>query len=404
MINFFKGLFRGNTGRALGGYHYNDVISADMMNGTENIEMNPQLAYTLSVVSSCVSLISGAIAGVDIDILDIKNNKIKNALHKKLNNNISVNLAKTSFLESVVSQILLQGNSYCYIIKDAFGNVVNLYRFDYGVVTPCLYEGKLVYIVNCDNVHKLPMELVNKIKKYSLNLTSFVLRDFEVLNFKNANFNTLRSPSNLDGAIESLKIHVAQERYIRSYFLKGNHEKIIITRQGAISPEKKREFADAWEKSYSGLENHKPLVIDKSTGITRLGSTLKDNQMIEQRAFEVENIARAFRVPSFLINQEAKTTSFGSGISQIYDSFFFSTLEPHLNRLQDEFNRKLMGNSQYRIKLSADRFNRLSVKERFEVYEKALELGLMDKKQILEKENLPPMASKPTEMPSSDIM
>ena len=360
-----------------------------------DIEVTPKLAFQLPVVSSCVNLIAGAIAGADIKIKNRAGDVIDSPLSRLLNGRISPYSNKAAFLEGVVTQVLLQGNSYCWINRHSNGIIKNLYKFNYGEVIPLIYGGELCYRVNFGNRNSYPKDLLELAKSRNTGdtseggITSLMLDDSEILNFKNSGFDNIRSPSNLEGALNSVKIALAQEIYIREYFLKGTHDKIVITRSGALTPDKKREFAEAWEKSYSGVGKNKPIVIDKSTGITRLGASLKDNQMIDQRSFEVESIARAFRVPSFLINQEAKTTSFGSGISQIYDSFFFSTLEPHIARIEEELNEKLLSGHNYKIVLDTNRFSRLSINERYDVYKKGLEMGLYDTSYVAEKEGLP---------------
>ena len=380
----------GNLGNYLAGISTMQYSPHDItIDPTEDINVTPRMAYMLSAVSSATSLISGAIAGVNIEVWS-KGKKMDNdPIALMINTCPNMNMGKHSFIESVVSQLLLQGNSYVWIERNNFNKVVGLHRFDYGAVRPFMFEGELYYKINSQNKHYLPKALCDYLERSKRNPLDFVLTEFELLNFKNSNFDSLQSPSCLDGCFESIKIASAQEKYVRHHFLGGTHDKIVITRSGAISPEKKKELQDAWIKNHGGIKNKGPIIFDKTAKAERLQSSLKDSQMIEQREFEISNIARAFRVPSHLINQEQKTTSFGSGISTIFDAFLFLTLEPHVNRMSDELNRKLAKNSGKTIKLKADRFNRMSVIDRYAAYEKAIGLGLMTIDDIKQRENLP---------------
>jgi HK97 family phage portal protein len=55
----------------------------------------------------------------------------------------------------------------------------------------------------------------------------------------------------------------------------------------------------------------------------------------------VIDIARAFGVPPFMIGETEKTTSWGSGIEQMFTGFVRGTLRSHINRIEKELNRKL---------------------------------------------------------------
>ncbi|WP_350624443.1 phage portal protein, partial [Pseudoalteromonas sp. 24-MNA-CIBAN-0067] len=82
--------------------------------------------------------------------------------------------------------------------------------------------------------------------------------------------------------------------------------------------------------AYGGIENSKfPLVLDNSTDVKQLSVSAKDSQLLESREFQITDIARAFGLPSFMVNQEQKSTSWGSGIGEIGLSFLRFTLGPH---------------------------------------------------------------------------
>ena len=84
-----------------------------------------------------------------------------------------------------------------------------------------------------------------------------------------------------------------------------------------------------------------PLVLAGGIQAKPLSISPVDAQLIEARKFQVIDIARAFGVPPFMIGENEKTSSWGSGIEQQSLGFVKYTLQPHLRRIEQELNRKI---------------------------------------------------------------
>jgi len=63
-------------------------------------------------------------------------------------------------------------------------------------------------------------------------------------------------------------------------------------------------------------------------------------ELLDQRKFQIEEIARIYGVPAFMIGHTEKTTSWGTGVESMGVSFVRYTLRPHLNKFETEINRK----------------------------------------------------------------
>ena len=68
---------------------------------------------------------------------------------------------------------------------------------------------------------------------------------------------------------------------------------------------------------------------------------MKDMELVAMRQFQIEEIARIYGVPPFMIGHNEKTTSWGSGVEAMAIGFVRFTLRQHLNKFQNEINRKL---------------------------------------------------------------
>ena len=78
------------------------------------------------------------------------------------------------------------------------------------------------------------------------------------------------------------------------------------------------------------------------------GMSMVDAQFLESRRFELEEIARHYQIPSFLINDTTKTTSWGSGISEMIQSFHKVCLNPILVHWEESFDYTLLTTEEIR--------------------------------------------------------
>jgi HK97 family phage portal protein len=116
---------------------------------------------------------------------------------------------------------------------------------------------------------------------------------------------------------------------------------VILTTEQAINGETAERIKEAWIQNYQGYQNtHKPAVMGQGVKIQQLSLTAEDAQLLASRQFQIEEIARAYGVPPFMIGHNEKTTSWGSGVEQMGLAFVRYTLRQHLNKFQTEINRK----------------------------------------------------------------
>jgi HK97 family phage portal protein len=72
------------------------------------------------------------------------------------------------------------------------------------------------------------------------------------------------------------------------------------------------------------------------------GMSMVDAQFIESRRFELEEIARHYGIPSFMINDTTKTTSWGSGMQEIIETWLKVSLDALLVHWEDSVSYTLL--------------------------------------------------------------
>jgi HK97 family phage portal protein len=86
---------------------------------------------------------------------------------------------------------------------------------------------------------------------------------------------------------------------------------------------------------------HRPMLLQGGLDIKTWSISASDMQLLATRQFQIEEIARAYGVPPFMIGANEKTTSFGSGIESMGKGFVRYALRQHLHKFEVEINRKL---------------------------------------------------------------
>lgn len=148
-----------------------------------------------------------------------------------------------------------------------------------------------------------------------------------------------------------------------------------ITPPGALKfPGKFKDQAAAdrlrsqWNDAYSGTENAgKPLILEEGMEWQQLGMTNEDAQFLQTRMNSVVAIARRFRMPLVMIQEQEKTSSWGSGVEQFQIGFVVFTMLPWFGRFEARASSDLLVDNQaYFTEFLADSLLRGDAKTRAE--------------------------------------
>lgn len=156
-----------------------------------------------------------------------------------------------------------------------------------------------------------------------------------------------------------------------------------------------REEARASLAALSGAANSgKSIILESGVKAHVVGINPADAQLLESRAFSVEEICRWFRVPPFMVGHSEKSTSWGSGIEQQMIGFLTFTLRPWLTRIEQAINKDLLTpaeQTRYYAEFSVEGLLRGDSKARAEFYNSALRNGWMSRDEVRQKENAQPI-------------
>jgi HK97 family phage portal protein len=194
---------------------------------------------------------------------------------------------------------------------------------------------------------------------------------------------------------DSLGITKAADDYVGSFFGSGAVPAMILRHPGKLSENAKENLRKSWLEKFMGAKNaHKMAILQEGIELEIVGQDAQKSQLEELRRSQIEAAARIYRVPLFLIQNQTKDTSWGSGIEQQMLGFVNLTMMPWLQQWQQVISRDLLNrqsaNSHEAIFI-VNSLVRGDLKTRVESYASARQNGWMNGDEIRELEDMNPI-------------
>jgi HK97 family phage portal protein len=199
--------------------------------------------------------------------------------------------------------------------------------------------------------------------------------------------------SRLDYMRSTVNVAVGAQNHTANVFRKSAKRPGVFMIDKLLTEEQRA----AIRKNYKGLVEGSEddlIVLEAGAKFEPLNMTPADVQLLQTRKFSVEDIARWFGIPSAMINDTEKTTTWGTGIDQLIQGFYKFRLRPMLESLEQAIERRILTPGQrrrYTVEFSLDAILRGSLKDRLEIGAQAVQNGLMTRNEWRQYENLPPV-------------
>lgn len=189
-------------------------------------------------------------------------------------------------------------------------------------------------------------------------------------------------------AKNAIGMAIACEEYGAKFFANGAAPGGVLEHPGTIKdPQRVRE---AWQSQFGGSGNsNKIAVLEEGMKYTPIGISPEQAQFLETRKFQIDEIARIFRVPPHMVGDLEKSSF--SNIEQQSLEFVKYTLDPWVIRWEQSIMRTLLTadeKKQYFAKFNLDGLLRGDYASRMSGYATARQNGWMSANDIRELENL----------------
>lgn len=153
----------------------------------------------------------------------------------------------------------------------------------------------------------------------------------------------------------------------------------MVSVEGNLQPAQFEQLA-AWldRHQIGGDRSHKPIIADRKATFVPTSMTGVDQQLIETRKHQIEEICRAFRVMPIMVGFSDKAATYASA-EQMFLAHVVHTLMPWYQRIEQSADVNLLTEAQRMagmyVKLNPNALMRGAAKDRAEYYAKALGSG-----------------------------
>jgi HK97 family phage portal protein len=156
---------------------------------------------------------------------------------------------------------------------------------------------------------------------------------------------------------------------------------------GKIDKDTAKFLKDQWEENFSGRNTGRTAVLSNGLKWEPLTMTSVDAQLIEQLRWTVEDVARVYRVPSFMLGDLTKVTYKNS--EQLNRTYYSGCLQYHIEALEARFDEAFGLATDVEIEFDLDTLFRTDMETRFAAYNTAINAGLMAFNEARAREDLP---------------
>ena len=381
-MNIFQGIFkaRDKPKDALGGSRYSFFFGST----SAGKPVNEHTAMQMTAVYSCVRILSETLAGLPLHVYRYngsggKEKNLKHPLYKLLHDEPNPEMTSFAFRETLMSHLLLWGNAYAQIIRNARGEVIALYPLMPNKMTVDRdSSGRLFYL------YQRSAEVAPSLGKEN----QVYLAPSDVLHIPGLGFDGLVGYSPIAMAKNAVGLAIATEEFGAKFFANGAAPCGVLEHPGTIKdPQKVKE---SWNAAYQGSANaHRVAVLEEGMKYQPIGISPEQAQFLETRKFQINEIARIFRVPPHML-ADLEKSSF-SNIEQQSLEFVKYTLDPWVVRWEQSMCRALLMESEKPtvfIKFNVDGLLRGDYVSRMSGYATARQNGWMSANDIRELENL----------------
>lgn len=333
--------------------------------------VNPNTALTFSTVFACVRVIAESIATLPLFVYKRDgNNKIKainHPLYSLLHDAPNNECTSVSFIESLITQILLVGNGFVEIVRDNFNIVKELHLID---------SNKIRIFRDTNNTILF---------EYNSDGVLITLSKSQVMHIAGLGWNGIIGLSPISMMRKQITTGLHQDNFALDFFSNGVKKVPIISHPSRLNQDAKKNlkesFREAWEKGI--------VVLEEGMKIDPITMNLSDAQFLESRRFSVEEICRIFRVPPHLIGDLSRSTN--NNIEHQSIEFVTHTIRPWCVRIEKALNSYLLNHlekKKYYIEFNLDGLLRGDTLTRQQANQIKLNNGVLTRNEWRRQENL----------------
>ena len=349
------------------------------MGGGELASTPPLTAF--SAVFACVSIISSDVARLPVTVwqtrADNGRDPVTGSAVARVLRRPNGYQTRSDFMQYALACVLLEGNFYALVERDGTGAPMALHPLQPFSVEPRIGEdGAVYYRIQADRLAGIDGELLVPARDIFHHRT-------QTLTHPLVGVSPITAAAVSAGT--GLRILSQSDRF----FANLSRPSGIVSTDKVLSKEALARVKSIWTAAQSGGRFGSVAFFDAGLKWQPLTMTASDAQLIEQLKFSVGDVARAYRVPTFLLGDLGGATY--KNAETLMGVYYQQTLSWHCesleNRLDDFF---AIGPAQY-VEFDLDQLLRAEYRERIEAKSRGVQQGIFTPNEARISEGLNPM-------------
>ena len=329
-------------------------------------------AMQMTAVYSCVRILAEAIAGLPLQLYRYtdtggKEKAIDHPLYLLLHDEPNPEMTSFIYRETMMTHLLLFGNAFSQIIRNGRGEVMALYPLMPNRMTVDRDEHSRLFYA-----YQMQPDDGADIKQGTV-----ILRPEDVLHIPGLGFDGLVGYSPIAMAKNAIGLAIATEEYGSKFFANGATPGAVLEHPGLVKDYEK--LRESWNQAFRGSGNaNKVAILEEGMKYTPISIAPEQAQFLETRRFQIDEIARIFRVPPHMIGDLEKSSF--NNIENMSREFVTYTLNPWISRWEQSMMRSLLTSEEkktYFVRFNVDGLLRGDYKSRMDGYAIGINNGFM---------------------------
>jgi HK97 family phage portal protein len=323
-----------------------DVFPLDLLTtpALSGVSVTAQSALSVPAVSAAVSVISGALGSLPLEIFEERDGgKISAAAHPAFRLVYSAPNEWTSasdFKRQLAVDALLHGNAYVLVNRLGSGAPFELLRLDPQTVTVYYdpFSGEPTYTHRPYSVGAPGGLAQANLAQTDSQERTYSWRD--VAHVKAISIDGICGVSPIQAAREAIGLAIVLEQYAGRLFGNGARPSGVLTVDGKLDTATIQRMRDSWNAAHGGANSGRTALLENGVKFAQLALASTDAQFLEMRQFAIVEIARAFNINPILLGDMGRATF--SNSSEMSRQFLCYTLRPWMRSFEGAFERVLL--------------------------------------------------------------
>ena len=338
-------------------------------------QVTSESAFQVNAIYGAISLISDSISTLPVDTF-IRRDGARFAFRPRPAwvQTPDVDTTKEAFWGGVIVSLLLDGNAFVRVYSNAAGQIVNL-----NVLNPQKVE------IKRNGLGRVMFEVEGEAQALSSDEVIFipdVVRPGHI-----------RGVSRVEALKENWGLAIALQNYAARFFGAGTQTSGIIEVEGNLTAEQAKNLQEGFDQRHKGWGRaHKTGII--SGGAKYVPTSVENDkaQFLDSRRMAVEDVARAFNIPSNFLNLPGTNTY--SSVEQNSLNLVKFCIRPIIQKLESAFTpllNRVPGGENAFIKFNLDGLLRADINTRMSAYSTGLQSGFLTINDVRKLEDLQPV-------------